>query len=456
MPSTKKTKTAPAKTAGRLQAFKAATRTRLAPLAPFTTAGWQTAALVIASALIYLFRASTYLWNPQLYAEDGAQWLADGYNHGLAYVFHPVGGFLHIPERLFGFVAAQLPLHQAPALFNLTAWAIFMLFCYYLFTRRTRILNNAYERVFMFLAVAMIANLEEFFFNFSNTIFLLGIIGVAIIAADKPRHKIQEIGEKILYALICFTLPFAWFFLPVTLVERFKYKRKDNFYLYFAAIATVAQVICYLTAHFERSAVTFGSLWSKFGLLEVYNQIIVPATRFARIDTPIFHDHNNWQYPVYAVYTAAIILLVASIYVIRRARNRQLWYMLFFLFIITFASLKSPQIPSDNAIEAIKFMSIVGGGDRYFVFGILFVNIIMAKLTYDMLGAKFRYWFMAAFFTFGWIAAVQYHSFYVDKHFADLRDHYHASIDVFNRGKVKKIDIVVNPANFRDIVLYRK
>ena len=145
--------------------------------------GWQTALFVMIAAIIYLRRSFPYITNPQLFGEDGELWLSDGYNQGFELLFQPVAGFLHVPERLFGFIVAHLPLHWAPFIFNITAWLIFILTAYYLFSIRTKILNNNYERVFMLICLSLIANVDEFFFNFSNSVFLLGVVGVLIIIA---------------------------------------------------------------------------------------------------------------------------------------------------------------------------------------------------------------------------------------------------------------------------------
>ncbi len=107
--------------------------------------GLQTAILVGIVALVYAYRAHPYIRHPQLFAEDGNVWLAEGYNKHLSALFEPVNGFLHVPERLFGFIMARLPLLWAPFTFALAAWILFVLTAYYLISSRTQILRNTYE-----------------------------------------------------------------------------------------------------------------------------------------------------------------------------------------------------------------------------------------------------------------------------------------------------------------------
>lgn len=406
--------------------------------------GWQTATLVAVVSLAYLYRASQYLFKPQLFGEDGGIWLTDGYNHGIDLLFKPVAGFLHVPERLFGFIVAHSSLHFAPLIFNLTAWLIFILLTYYLFSNRTRILTNNFERLFMVAALCLMANLDEFFFNFSNSIFLLGIIGVLIMVARKPKSKIIALIEKIIFTLSCFTLPFAWFYLPITLIERLKYHRRNLFFLFMSLVGSIVQLTVYLSSHANRSTVTIQSVFSKHSALEIYNQIVTPAIRFARIDTPTFGSNGSHDtYTLCVLVLSMTVLLLATFTVLKRS-NKHVWYLLFFLGAMTFASLKSPQLRGDPT-KVIQFLSVATGGDRYFVYGILAVNIIFIKTIYTALVTRARYAFMGVFMGFGLISSLHYNSFYIEKNFVDYRAQYYHGVGSLESGAVKDVRIQINP-----------
>ena len=412
----------------------------------------QTLAFVLAAALAYCLRGSQYILQPQLYAEDGATWLADGFNTGLRSLASPYNGFFHTFERLFGLLVAQWPLQFAPAIFSLTALLLFCLMVYYLFSTRTRILANTYERVFMLLAICLIANVDEFFFNFSNSIFLLGISGVLIIVAQKPENRIVNVLEKAVFALSCFTLPFAWFYLPILLVERFKHHKKTPFFLYVAVAGSMAQLAAYLLSQTERSSVTLWSLFSKFTLLEIYNQIIIPALRFARIDSGYRGgDH-------FALLSIGLIIaacLAMTIIVLKKS-DKHVWYLIFFLFAMTAASLKSPLVGHNvGAYRTLKIMSTTPWGDRYFIFGILAAMLIMVKFTYLLIAPRFRYAFIAIFMALGLVASLQFHSLMINRQLADLRGQYYSNIRLLQSHSTDSISIPVNPSGW-SIELRRK
>lgn len=404
---------------------------------------WQTFALVVLAAVAYLYRAKEYLFVPQLFAEDGVLWLAEGHNKDFLAIFAPVNGFMHVPERLFGFAAARLPLQWAPLIFVVTAWGLFILVTYYLLSARTKILRNNFERIFMVGCLALIANVREIFFNYSNSVFLMGIVGVLILIAQTPKNRVAMVAERTFFLLSCFTLPFAWFYLPIALVERFKYKRKGWFFLVTSSVATITQIIVYVTSGVDRSPVTLVSLYSKYLVLEIYNQLLVPAVRFARIDFPIL-EYNTLPYVQQFVYLSVATLIIAAIYVLIK-NNKQVWYLLFFLGAMTFASFKSPTVNVEFAVDAIKHMAIVQGASRYFVYGIIAANLIIVKTAYSVLVPKARYAFMLVLLAFGLVTSLQYQTFFIHKDFTDYQHLYRTGIQKFESGEVDWVNIPVNP-----------
>jgi len=413
----------------------------------YPLSSWQTAALTTVTAVAYLVRAHGYLFKPQLFAEDGVLWLAEGHNKNVTALFQPVNGFFHFPERLFGYIVARLPLQFAPFIFVMTAWLLFILLTYYLLSSRTKIFANNYERLFMVAALCLVANINELFFNFSNSIFLMGIVGTLILIAKQPKNRLGVVAEKVIFFLSCFTLPFAWFYLPIALVERFKYKRSEWYFLITSAVASVAQVICYIVSHVNRSPVTFLSLFSKWTLLELYNQMIIPAIRFARIDIPVL-DYSLHYYPVFVVSLTVIAMLTAT-YAVLRKSNKQVWYLLFFLAAMTFASVKSPTLSVKLPIDALKIMAVVRGGSRYFVYGVLAVTLIYVKTAYIAFKPQSRYIFLVVFMGFGLLTSWHYQVFFIDKGFTDYTHQYSQGISQFQSGKVNKVVIPVNPTPWR-------
>jgi hypothetical protein len=402
---------------------------------------------VLVSSLIYFVRAHTYILHPQLYAEDGFEWIATAYNKGFSSVFSPLNGFFHFPERLFGWLYVSiLPLRFAPFIFNLTGMLIFSIMTYYIFTTRTKILSNTYQRIFMLLCLGLLANAHEFFFNFSNSIFFLGIIGVLILTAKPSKNKKIDGLEKFIFALSCFTLPFSWFYLPIVLIDRYKFKAKNLYYLSFSILGTIAQLATYFHAHAARSSVTIKALLSKYTLFEIYNQMIMPAIRFARLDES-FNSNIHGHYATIIVTWAFILVMASSLYVFWKS-NKQVRYLLYFFAIMTIASLKSPILASNNPISVVKVMATVTGGNRYFIFGIIGINIVSAKLTNIALKIRAQYVFLVAYFSFGLITSYHNKSLIINKHLVDYRGQYSQAITQLDKGKNQAEYIPENPTGF--------
>lgn len=404
---------------------------------------WQTLTLTAVAATAYLVRAWPYFIKPQLFAEDGTLWLAEGVVKGASVItLKPYAGFFHFPERVFGFVAAQFPLSWAPALFALTAWGLFIMMVYYLLSPRTKILNRNYERLFVVGCLCLIANFGEFFFNFSNSIFLMGIIGALLLVASKPRNRVVDVLEKVFFVFACLCLPFAWFYVPMAFFDRLKYKAKNSFYLYAAVLSAVAQAIGYMVSDVNRSPVTLISVFSKPTFLILYNQIIIPAIRFGRVDISVT-DFTTANYPQILVFLT-VATVAGLTWLALKNSKKQVWLFLFFLAGMTFASIKSPSLSVATPRDALLTMAVLTGAHRYFIFGILATNIVIAKASYEVIATKFRYYFLVLFFAYGFFSSIRYHSLLIDKQWQDYTTEYQQGVREFNAGK-KSVIIPVNP-----------
>lgn len=402
-------------------------------------------AIIVTLGVIYFLRASSYIINPQLYAEDGYAWLSDAYNNGLSSIFTPLNSFFHLTERIFGYIISKIPLQFAPFLFNITALVIFCIFVAYLFSSRTKILKGNFQRLFVLLSIALIANVEEFFFNFSNSIFILGIIGALVIIANKSINKYIIIFEKIIFTLTCFTLPFCFLYLPILLIEKFKYKRNQTYFLIISLIGCLFQFSSYIISNIERSSVTTKALLtSKYTIIEIYNQIIIPATRFGRID----FQPQNGKIELFKVFLIFISVILISFSVLLKS-NKQTVYLLLFFFFFTIASLKSPIVISDRPESALEFMSIATGGDRYFIYGIIGIYVIMAKFLSLNVKQTIIYPLLIFYIVFGILTSYQTKSLKIEKKLNNYTSQYNKGIRQL-QTKNNNVDIIIpeNPKGF--------
>ncbi|MFO0887123.1 MAG: hypothetical protein U0413_02760 [Candidatus Saccharimonadales bacterium] len=406
---------------------------------------------VLFASLFYAIRSIRYIIKPQLYAEDGAVWLADGFNLGIKSLFIPLNGFSHLFERLFGLMVAQLPLYWAPILFNLTGLLIFAITTFYLYSPRTKILTTNFERIFVLVSLCLIANVDEFFFNFSNSVFLLGIVGMLLIVARAPKNKIVDKLEKLLFVILCLTLPFAWIYIAILLYRHFRYHKKQAFLLASAGVGSIIQLFVYLNRDDARQSVNTLALLSRDTVIEVYNQIIAPSMVFARLD--ISPDVQLSIKKVAFLVIVYSICLMATFVVFRKSNHQTKLFILFCIG-MTLASLKSPLTDLTSSKEIVNYMANVQFGDRYFIYGIICLSIIFAKFLNIYLPKRLLSFALVTFAILGLASSIINNSFWIQKNLQDYRKEYQNGVNKLNSpNNSSDIIIPTNPNN--NIIIFR-
>src|SRR5262249_8422703 len=147
------------------------------------------------------------------------------------------------------------------------------------------------------------------------------------------------------------------------------------------------------------------------------------------------------------VFLTVAALLAATLLLLRKS-NKQVWYLLFFLAAMTFASVKSPTLTVKLPVDALKTMAVVKSGSRSFFFWGGCVTFLYSKYTYLLIAPKARYGFLIVFMSFGLLTSLHYQSFFIEKQFTDYTRQYNQGIDAFESGKVKTVVIPVNPVSW--------
>ncbi len=405
-----------------------------------------TASFVVLPSLLYLIRSWQYIRVPQLYAEDGSVWLANAYNSGAKSILAPYAGFAHTSERIFAYLVSMLPLQIAPILFNMAGFGLFILMCYYLFSFRTKIFTNNYQKIFMALSLGLLANFNEFFFNFSNSIFLLGIVGLSIYLITPSKYRLVNLIEKLLFILACLTLPFAWFYLLIIGFEWFWRKKYNLFFLISSVIGSIIQVLVHLFSAYSRPNIPLTTITSsRYTVIEIYNQIVTPAFRHARIDiSPTIPDKHFFVLLIFCS-----LLALTSIIILIKDASSKIKYLAIFLLLFTGASLIGALAGGNfSPTDALKFMSTATYGNRYFFYGILFMTIVIAIATDTYIKKKAKYLFLIMFMIFGVFTALQYNSLRVNKNFYNYSSIYKRDVTILNQSRAHTlIQIPENPGN---------
>ncbi len=404
-----------------------------------------TAIFVVIPSSLYLIRGWQYIKVPQLYAEDGSVWLANAYNNGAKSIFTPYAGFTHSAERIFAYLVSLLPLQIAPLLFNMAGFGLFILMCYYLFSFRTKIFTNNYQKIFMALSLGLIANFNEFIFNFSNSVFLLGIIGLSIYLARPSKNKLVNLTEKLLFVLACLTLPFAWLYILIIGFEWFIRKKYNLFFIITSVIGSIIQLLVHLFSVYPRPSIPLTTIaLSRYTIIEIYNQIITPAFRHARIDiSPTISDRQ-----LLVLFIFCLLLALTTIIILIKNASLKIQYIAAFLLLFTGASLVGPITEGLSPAAALKFMSTATYGNRYFFYGVLFMTILTAIATDIYIKKSAKYLFLILFMVFSIFSALQYNNLGVNKNFYNYSSIYQKDIIKLNQSKPHTlIKIPENPGN---------
>jgi len=406
-----------------------------------------TAFFVLLPSILYVARAWQYIAHPQLYAEDGAVWMADAHNKGMGSIFLPYNQFLHTFERVFALLVIHFPLDWAPFLFNVTGFALFVLMCYYLFSARSSILTSNFQRLFIAFSLGLIANFTQFYFNFSNSIFLVGVIGLCIYLVQPSRHFIVRLLEKVFFILACLTLPFACFYLPIILFDYFRHKTKKVFYLVCSVIGSVTQLMIYASTATHRPTIPITMLLSsKYVFIELLNQIITPALFFVRFYNG-FNAQSREGLPI-AIF--CILLILLSLFVVIKHAGTKLRYFIFFLIVFTMVALKAPLVGSNIVgINVLRFMAVTPGGNRYFFYGILSLLLIIALAAETYIKKRASYVFLAGFMLFGLTLSIASDSWTIHKFFfVSYSQAYSEGVEKLRKNPRTPVAIPENPVGW--------
>ncbi len=410
----------------------------------------KTTLFIFIPIVLYLIRSFKYIINPQLIYEDGVLWLAGAYNFGPRTLLLSYNGIAHTAERLFGLFVALFPLQYAPFIFCSSGFIIFIVFCLYLFSNRLHLFTNNYQRLIVAISIGLCANFNNFFFNFSNSIFLLGFIGLAIYLADDSKNYYIRILEKIVFIIACLTLPFVWFYLIISMVNILLKKRKKYFFLFVILFGSIVQLLVSILMpnygkfyDHHRLLIPLSTLIkSRYTYIEILNQIITPAFRFSKINLNL-SIHLSRLLPI-CIFSACLMLVL--FYVLIKHGKYNLKMTILFMFFFTLASLDSPLLPAKfGPIGILKIMCLSENGSRYYFYAILSLFLMTALLATTYIKKEALNVFVILFFLYALSSSIANNSFIVNKHLINYSQVYNRGIEKLSSSpKGKKVFIPEN------------
>jgi hypothetical protein len=200
---------------------------------------WLHAAILVG---IVISREPGHLLYPEFWAEDGACWYSDAYDHGVACLLMPHTGYLQTISRVGGLVASFFPLVMGPAIFFLIALLAQLAPPVYLLSPLgTPICPSKECRVILSYFYAMLPNSWELHVNLTNAQTHLALLGVSLLMGEAPKSKIGVGCLLATMVLVGLSGPFSLFLTPIALWQWWQ-KRDRMALANGVAIATTALI----------------------------------------------------------------------------------------------------------------------------------------------------------------------------------------------------------------------
>ncbi len=168
---------------------------------------------------LIIWRRPDAITYPQFWAEDGAVWFADAYNHGIAAVLYSYQGYLQTLPRLVALPASRLSLQHAALLFNLIGISIQAApAAVFVSSRFARLAPSLRVRSLLALAYVLIPSFE-LNATLTNAQWHLAILAVLVLIAEPSKSRPWRVVEFTAVMLSGLTGPFAALLLPVSVTR---------------------------------------------------------------------------------------------------------------------------------------------------------------------------------------------------------------------------------------------
>lgn len=179
------------------------------------------------------FLSGRYLW-----AEDGNVFINDAQFVGVASIWKPYAGYLHVYPRLVAMVADYFYLGIRPIIF-LIGWMISYLFLFWTLTKKAKLFESSFlSLVFLLILVSLQPHNGENLFNITNSQWMLGAVLSLLVLTKDPSFKISVVNIILLF-LLGLTGPFSLILIPMLLLKSFIMKDfRKNFWIYLIVVGS--------------------------------------------------------------------------------------------------------------------------------------------------------------------------------------------------------------------------
>jgi hypothetical protein len=180
-----------------------------------------------AAAAVVIVRRPDAFTNPQFYAEDGADWFSDAYNHGpwrslwIAY-----NGYYELLPRLTALIAAPFGPAKAPLVYNLVGLLVQIAPVVVFASKRFETLvPSLLARLAVGAAYLLIPSME-LNVTITNALWHLAIVAVLVTIAPAPTNRAWKAFDVVVVALCALSGPFAYILFPAAVLWWFISRRR--------------------------------------------------------------------------------------------------------------------------------------------------------------------------------------------------------------------------------------
>lgn len=206
--------------------------------------------IVVLAVGAFLVRGLNRSLYPVLYAEDGAEFFAGSHEQGVAALWRPFAGYLHVFPRIIALALSPLPFDLAPAAYVLAAIAAYLAVASLVLSKRVWLLPSPVARASTFALLCVAPTLAEAYGNIANLIFVGGFGLVLIALSDDPRSPGGRVLEVVAVLVLGLSGPVVVMFVPLLAYRWWRSGRSAQSLAVAAAGATAAlvQIVVYLNS----------------------------------------------------------------------------------------------------------------------------------------------------------------------------------------------------------------
>jgi len=210
-------------------------------------------AFAAGSFAIIISRNPSSITNPQFWAEDGRNWYADAYNHGILYsLATPEAGYFQTFSRLVAIVSQAFELDFAPLFFFLVAAAVQITVAAFIASDRLAdFLPEKKWRLALAFGYLAMPHSWEVFANVTNSQWHLAMLACLIIAARPPGGRTARIFDLAAVSIMAVSGPFCLILAPIV-AAAFLRSREKHLRLVLAVVVVGAVLQAASLLSFER------------------------------------------------------------------------------------------------------------------------------------------------------------------------------------------------------------